>query len=117
MDPVRPPGTSGGDVSPLADVRPATIRLPAGKAYSNLRVFVWPDRVEAWGIDAGAPVLRHVAAVLSIDTSKSPTAPARSKPWILLTPDGEWKVERGCGCSGGVPAALAAMAVPERVDA
>lgn len=105
----------------LADVRPATIRLPGGKAHSNLRVFIWADRVEAWGIDthdaARLPVLRFSAPVSSIDTGRAPQAPARSRPWILLTPDGEWKVERGCGCSGGVPAALAAMAVPERVDA
>lgn len=105
----------------LADVRPATIRLPGGKAYSNLRVFIWADRVEAWGVDthdaARLPVLRFAAAVTSIDTGRSPQAPARSRPWTLLTPDGEWKVERGCGCSGGVPAALAAMAVPERLDA
>ena len=101
----------------LADVKPAVLRTADGKAHGNLRVFIWPDRVEAYGADGNTAVLRYASGVTSIDTGRSPQAPARSRPWTLLTAEGEWKVERGCGCSGGVPAALATMTVPERVDA
>lgn len=107
----------GDAVTLLADVKPATIRTPAG-TFGNTRVFVWPDRVEVWASEKGTPVLRLSASLTSIDTGKSPQAPARSKPWTLLTDTGEqWRVERGCGCSGGIPADLARMAVPQRVDA
>lgn len=95
----------------LADVSPATLRI-GPRARAKLRMFVWEDRAEGWGMVPGAdtPVLLYVAALTGIDRGKSPQAPARSRPWTLTTTGGDvWKVERGCTCSGQVPAALAAL--------
>lgn len=92
-------------VAPLADVRSATLRTPAG-AVTGLRVFIWSDRVEAWGVRSGLPVLLHATGVVSIDTGRSPNAPRPGRPWTVLTADGErWSVERGSGCGCGSPLA------------
>lgn len=100
----------------LADVRPATLRTPAGTGQ-KLRVFVWADRVQVWGLAGGAATLRADEALTGVDTGRNPKEPSRGRPWTLTLTSGEtWRVERGCGCSGGLPAALAALKVPEVAD-
>ena len=99
----------------LVDMKSARLVTPAGETR-RLRVFLWPDRIEAWGIVAGKPALLFEAGVASIDRGRAPNRPTVNNQWTVTTTGGdEWALLRdgtGCGCNSPL-----SKLRPERVGA